>query len=84
MGNHLHCTFLPSTYGGIPNLLLPIPQDQMNHASRHLVETREDNIYQEYFSYIMQNTPMEFPSNWEEALRFYEMLTNYARNEHEF
>ena len=72
--------YLPSAYGGMPNLLLPAPEDHMNYASQHVVEAQEENYYQEYFNYVMENTQREFPSNWQQALRLYELLINYARN----
>jgi hypothetical protein len=64
----------------MPNLLLPVPEDHMNYASQHVVEAQEENYYQEYFNYVMENTQREFPSNWQQALRLYELLINYARN----
>jgi hypothetical protein len=75
--------YLPSAYGGVPDLLLPIPEHQMNYASRHLVEIQDNNTYQEYFNYVMQNTQMQFPSDWQQALRLFTTLINYARNGHE-
>ena len=74
--------YLPSTYGGLPNLLLPIPEHQTDYASHHLVEREEENYYQEYFKYVKENIQREFPSNWQEAPRLYQLLLNYASNEH--
>ena len=58
------------------NLLLPVPEDHMDYASRHLVEMCEENYYQEYFKYVMENTQCDFPANWQEALRLYQLLIN--------
>jgi hypothetical protein len=75
--------YLPSSFGGMSNLLLPVPEVHMDYASRHLVEMREENYYQEYFKYVMENTQCDFPANWQEALRLYQLLINYARNGHQ-
>lgn len=66
-----HFTICRLIYGSVPNLLLSLPEDQMNYANHRLVEPEEENNYQEYFNYIMENAQREFPSNWKETLRLY-------------
>ena len=61
---------------------LPVPEYHTDYATRHPVETEEENYHQEYFNYVMENTQRGFFSNWQEALRLYQLLINYARNEH--
>ena len=60
---------------------LPVPEYHTDYATRHLVEI-EENYYQKYFNYVMENIQRGFLSNWQEALRLYQVLINYARNEH--
>ena len=73
--------YLPEAHGGAPNLSLQVPEQQMNYASLHLVEELEDNDYQEYFNYVMENFQMLSPANWQDALRLFFFLRNHARGQ---
>ena len=53
----------------------------MNYASLHLVEDNEDNDYQKYFNYVMENSQMQYPANWQDALELFVSLRNYAKNQ---
>lgn len=72
--------YLPEAHGGTPNLLLEVPEEQMNYASHHLVEAQENNDYEEYFNYVMENCQLQYPTNWHDALRLYHLMINYAKN----
>ena len=73
--------YLPEAHGGAPNLSLQVPEQQMNYASLHLVEELEDNDYQEYFNYAMENFQMQSPANWQDALKLFFFLRNHARGQ---
>lgn len=73
--------YLPEAHGGAPNLSLQVPEQQMNYASLHLVEELEDNDYQVYFNYVMENSQMQSPANWQDALRLFFFLRNHARGQ---
>ena len=73
--------YLPEAHGGEPNLSLKVPEEQMNYASLHLVEEHEDNDYQQYFKYVVGNSLMQSPANWQDALRLFFFLTNHAINQ---
>ena len=53
----------------------------MNYGRLHLVEELEDNDYQEYCNYVMENSQMQCPANWQDALRLFFFLRNCARNQ---
>lgn len=74
--------YLPEAYGGTPNLSLRVPEQQINYARLHLVEEHEDNDYQEYFNYVMVNSQVQYPANWQDALRLFFFLRNCAKNQH--
>jgi hypothetical protein len=73
--------YLPEAHGGEPNLSLQVPEEQMNYASLHLVEEHEENDYQQYFNYVVGNSLMQSPANWQDALRLFFFLTNHAINQ---
>ena len=56
-------------------------EEKVLHLTRFiLVDISDENIFSQYFDYIMQEYPIQKPSNWEEAQQFYEVLTNIAEN----
>ena len=73
--------YLPEAYGGTSNLSLRVPEQQINYARLHLVEEHEDNDYQEYFNYVMVNSQVQYPANWQDALRLFFFLRNCAKNQ---
>ena len=72
--------FLPELHGGASNLLLTVQNCEMEYARSHVVENDEENEYQEYFHYLIQNCNLKKPENWKEALQLSHILRHYSRN----
>ena len=70
--------YLPGLSGGANHFLLPVPQADINYVRSHIVETEEDNLYQEYFNYVLQSCNFNKPTDWTEALDLYNTLLEYA------
>ena len=45
--------YLAESNGGVSNLLLPVPENEMAYARLHIVGTTVENNYQDYFNYVM-------------------------------
>lgn len=61
--------FLAESSGGVPNLLLPVPDHEMENARLHTVDTVEQNNFQEYFDYVMSTCELNTPKNFMECLK---------------
>lgn len=72
--------FLPESNGGVPNLLLPVPDHEMQYARLHIVDNVEQNNFQEYFHYLMSTCALTTPENWRDGLNLYHTLLDYANN----
>ena len=70
--------YLPELSGGANHFLLPVPEADINYVRSHIVETEEDNLYQEYFNYVLQSCNFNKPTDWTEALDLYNTLLEYA------
>ena len=57
---------------------LPVPPAEIQYARSHVVEFREDSIYQEYFKYVLQTCNLSKPTDWRQALELYKVLLEYA------
>ena len=66
--------FLPQKHGGSANLLLNIPEEQINYARNHLVEKNEDMDNFVYFQYVVDTCGFSKPTNWREGLELFEQL----------
>ena len=74
--------YLPERSGGVDNLqevsdakLLEMDQQ---HGVNVNVNDNEENDYQEYFHFVMDNEGMQYPTNTEEAFNVYQKLMNIA------
>jgi len=70
--------YLPELSGGANHFLLPVPEAETNYARSHIVETEEDNLYQDYFNYVLQSCNLNKPADWMEGLDLYNTLRQYA------
>jgi hypothetical protein len=70
--------YLPELSGGGTHFLLSVPEDEIIYARSHIVEIQEENIYQEYFNYVVQSCNLDKPSDWREALELYNTLLQHA------
>jgi len=71
---------LPERYGGIDKQIVEISHSDLKYAYSHLVQKDEDDEYQEYFQYVIQNLNIKQPEHWREALQRYSELLDIAIN----
>lgn len=72
--------FLPEHYGAMGNLLLKVPQPELDYVSEHIVKTDNYNEFQEYFEYARRFLEIDFPNDWREADTLYRKLVSVAEN----
>ena len=67
--------FLPEQHGGMNNLILNIPNEEVKYVEQHILEQQEYNEYQDYFQYARRILSFAQPTDWEEALTLHRRLT---------
>ena len=70
--------FLPELHGGEDGLLHPILDDEIQSIRENLTYEEEQTIYQEYFEYVLENTDLQLPNNFEQGLSLYKQLREIA------
>jgi len=71
--------YLPESRDGVDGLSLSIPSQQIQFVRENLLHFEEEsNIYQEYFEYILRNSDLQHPKDWEEAEKLYFTLVAVA------
>ncbi|XP_068710989.1 uncharacterized protein [Montipora foliosa] len=70
--------FLPELHGGEDGLLHPILDDEIQSIRENLTYEEEQTIYQEYFEYVLENTDLQLPNNFEQGLSLYKQLLEIA------
>ncbi|CAH3019489.1 unnamed protein product [Porites evermanni] len=79
------------TVGGVPDVLfqlpeesvafdcsVPVSRDKILEMESKCAYEEEENVFQEYFHYVMEEEGLHYPSNHEEALRLFFQLVNVA------
>ena len=64
--------YLSESFGGTPNLMQNVPGQELQYSCENLIIHEEENVYFEYFKYIMNELNLSYPSSWEEALTLYQ------------
>lgn len=67
--------FLPEYYGG-ENCLMKVSDARLNEMEQNISETVNDNIYKEYFDYVIDAKSWFYPDNNAGAFDLYENLIN--------
>ena len=75
--------FLPKNHGGSANLIYPISTERIASIRKNLVQLEEENLYQEYFDFVMSNTDLQHPQIWREAEDLYLHLIALGKQEAE-
>ena len=70
--------FLPELHVGEDGLLHPILDDEIQSIRENLTYEEEQTIYQEYFEYVLENTDLQLPNNFEQGLSLYKQLLEIA------
>ena len=72
---------LPERHGGVDGLALNVSEDQISFAKENFLEYEvESNMFEEYFSFVLQNIAFSEPESWEEAENMYFTLMSIANN----
>ena len=61
--------YSPESFGGTSDLLKYVANRDYQYASEHIVETEDENVYSEYFRYVMTEVNIAYPNTCEEALK---------------
>ena len=72
--------YLPEFHGAVGNLLLDVPQSEIDYLSQHIIQSRSVNEYQDYFGYARNALRISLPNDWQEAERLYHKLLTVALN----
>ena len=73
--------YLPERHGRVDELTLPISEELINYAQENFLNYElEQNIYNEYFNFILNNIELAESKNWEEAENAYLTLMAIANN----
>ena len=60
--------YFPEKSGGEENLAMPVANDQIQYVEENLLQFHEEqNLVQEYFEHIFENSGLVQPVNWQEA-----------------
>ena len=70
---------MPEFHGAVGNLLLNVPQSQIDCVSQHIIQ-RSVNEYQDYFDYARNALGISLPNDWQEVVRLYRKLLTIAVN----
>ena len=74
--DELYC--IPEYYG-MNDFIVPVLSDKICHAINAYPIQNEENIFQEYFQYVVEANGLHLPTNWREALNLYHQLLNFAQ-----
>ena len=71
--------YFPEKSGGVENLAMPVANDQIQYVEENLLQFHEEqNLVQEYFEHIFENSGLVQPVNWQEAEQLYFTLMAIA------
>lgn len=72
--------YLPEIHGA-QNFLQPVNANQCQHVEENHITAEETNEFQEYFSYVMEQSTLSAPETWREGLDLYNHLLFYANGQ---
>ena len=58
--------YFPEKSGGVENLAMPVANDQIQYV--------EENLVQQYFEHIFENSGLVQPVNWQEAEQYFTLM----------
>lgn len=68
--------FLPENSGGT-DCLIPVPQGKIDEVKLEC-QDEEENVFHEYFEYLMKTEGIQYPTTYDEALTLFSYLTRVA------
>lgn len=72
--------YLPEYNGGVPDLMIPLQQQEIDYIKQHIVRNNYVNEYQEYFDYARRFLTSSGIADWQEAQQLYFNLLDVAEN----
>ena len=54
------------------NLMQNVPDQELQYSWENLIIHEEENVYFEYFKYVMNELNLSYPSSWVEPLTLYQ------------
>ena len=72
--------YFPEQHGGVGNILMQVPENEINYATEEIVEMEQGNDHQEYFDYVTEALRLPPASDWQEAHRLYNRFMHVAEN----
>ena len=69
--------FLPENSVGT-DCLIPVPQEKIDDMKLECQDVEEENVFQEYFEYLMKTEGIQCPTRYDEALTLFSYLTSEA------
>ncbi len=70
--------FMPDIHGGERNLLVRVPNYELNYAKQHIMVTQAVNEYQDYFRMVKDTLGVPQPENWNKASNLYATIMHIA------
>lgn len=71
--------YFPHPQGGMPDLAIVVPANDMAQAHNHLRVSTDENEHLEYFEYVVAQSGIGEPANWRESLQLYQWLLSVAQ-----
>ena len=72
---------IPERHGGDSNLIVPVTDAHFATVQDMCTDVKP-TIQQEYFAHVLENSTLELPKDWEEALTLYNSLLKIAAQGH--
>ena len=57
---------------------LVVPQEKIDEVKLECHDAEEENVFQEYFEYLMETEGIQYPTTYDEALTLFSYLTKVA------
>ena len=67
--------YLPENSGAVHSLL-PVPQAKLHEVEPQCHIDIEEDLYKEYFEYIMETEDLEYPANVEDTFNLFQKFNN--------
>ena len=72
--------YLPESFGETSDLVNYIADIDYYYALKHIVGTVDENVYSEYFQYVMSELNVTYPNTWKEPLELYQTFVEVNAN----
>ena len=72
--------YLSESFGGTSDLLNYVADRDYYYALEHIVGSEDENVYSEYFQYVMSELNVTYNSTWEEASELYQTSVEVNTN----